>query len=390
MVGTRTSQFKDLRHGGLADPRPAEPRLRDPAASPEPCTVRAMVVVTGTLQKDAWARHVLPPVEQVRPGLWSIPVPMPNNPLRYVLVYALELRGGGVGLVDAGWNTDAAWTALNDGLGAAGGSISDVRAGMVTHIHPDHYGLAGRVREASGGWIGLHRADAVMLESRYGDSDQLIDDMFRLLADSGVPEEKLPDLAFASMAMKSMVTMAVPDVFFEDGKDIDLPGWSLRTIWTPGHSPGHVCFYSEDRKLLISGDHVLPRITPNISVHTQQPSNPLGDYLESLLKLQNLGTEEVLPAHEYRFSDLQSRLEEIIAHHADRLDEIEQVITKHPGSTAWDITLELRWSRPWDEIQPFMQRSANGETLAHCVLLELHERIRREGKEPARFYVIDD
>jgi glyoxylase-like metal-dependent hydrolase (beta-lactamase superfamily II) len=229
-----------------------------------------------------------------------------------------------------------------------------------------------------------------MLESRYGDSDQLIDDMFRLLADSGVPEEKLPDLAFASMAMKSMVTMAVPDVFFEDGRDIDLPGWSLRTIWTPGHSPGHVCFYSEDRKLLISGDHVLPRITPNISVHTQQPSNPLGDYLESLLKLQNLGTEEVLPAHEYRFSDLQSRLEEIIAHHADRLDEIEQVITKHPGSTAWDITLELRWSRPWDEIQPFMQRSANGETLAHCVLLELHQRIRREGKEPARFYLIDD
>jgi len=354
-----------------------------------PCTVPFVVVVTGTLQKAAWDRKILPPVEEVRPGLWSIPVPIPDNPLRYVLVYALELRGGGVALVDAGWNTDEAWTALNDGLAAAGGSITDVRAVMVTHIHPDHYGLAGRVREASGGWIGLHRADAVMLESRYGDTDQLVAAMFRLLADSGVPEEKLPDLALASMVLKSMVTMAVPDVFFEDGKNIDLAGWPLRTIWTPGHSPGHVCFYSEDRKLLISGDHVLPRITPNISVHTQQPSNPLGDYLESLLKLQNLGAEEVLPAHEYRFSDLQSRIEEIIAHHADRLEEIEQVIVDNPGVTAWEITLKLHWSRPWDEIQPFMQRSANGETLAHCVLLELHDRVRRQGNEPARFFPTD-
>jgi glyoxylase-like metal-dependent hydrolase (beta-lactamase superfamily II) len=352
-----------------------------------PCTVPAVVIVTGKLQKEAWEKKVLPPVEEVRPGLWSIPVPIPDNPLRYVLVYALELDGGGVALVDAGWDTDQAWKALSDGLAAAGGTMGDVRAVMVTHIHPDHYGLAGRVRETSGAWIGLHPADAVMLESRYGDTDELLANMFHFLADSGVPEDKLPDLAFASMVMKSMVTMAEPDVLFGDGKQIELPGWSLRTIWTPGHSPGHVCFYSDRHKLLISGDHVLPRITPNISVHTQQFPNPLGDFLESLLKVQNLGTEEVLPAHEYRFADLQGRIEEIIAHHADRLEEIEQVLTEHPGSTAWDITLKLHWSRPWDEIEPFMQRQANGETLAHCVLLELHDRIHREGREPALFFL---
>ena len=344
-----------------------------------------MVVVTGTLQKEAWDRKVLPPVEQVRPGLWSIPVPIPNNPLRYVLVYALELDGGGVALVDAGWNTDEAWTSLGDGLALAGGSISDVRAVLVTHIHPDHYGLAGRIRESSGAWIGLHPDDAIMLESRYGDTDQLVANMTRLLVDSGVPADKLPDLTLSSMMMKSMVTMAKPDVFFEDEKAIELPGWNLRTIWTPGHSPGHVCFYSEDRRLLLSGDHVLPRITPNISVHTQQFHNPLGDFLASLLKVQNLGVDEVLPGHEYRFADLAGRLEELIQHHADRLDEIENVLREHPASTAWDLTLRLHWSRPWDEIESFMQRQANGETLAHCVLLELHDRIHREGTDPARF-----
>ncbi len=359
------------------------------ATAAPPCTVPPMVVVTGTLQKAAWDQKVLPPVEQVRPGLWSIPVPIPDNPLRYVLVYALELEGGGVALVDAGWDTDEAWTSLTDGLAVAGGSIDDVRAVLVTHIHPDHYGLAGRVREASGAWIGLHPADAVMLESRYGNTDQLLAEMTHFLADSGVPADKLPDLAFASMVVKSMVTMAEPDMLFEDGKEIELPGWNLRTIWTPGHSPGHVCFYSADQRLLLSGDHVLPRITPNISVHTQQFPNPLGDYLESLLKVQNLGTEEVLPGHEYRFADLGARLEEIIRHHADRLDEIEQVLRDRPGSTAWDITVRLHWSRPWDQIESFMQRQANGETLAHCVLLELHDRVRRQGTGPIRFSLVE-
>ncbi len=97
--------------------------------------------------------------------------------------------------------------------------------------------------------------------------------------------------------------------------------------------------------------------------------------------------EEVLPGHEYRFADLPDRVDEITAHHAERLDEIEHVVATHPGSTAWEITLRLRWSRPWDTIAAFMQRQANGETLAHCVLLELHGRIRREGPSPARFYV---
>ncbi len=349
-----------------------------------------VVVVTGTVQKQAWADNILPPVEQVRPGLWSIPVPIPDNPLRYVLVYALELDGGGVAIVDAGWDTDEAWGALTSGLREAGGSVSDVRAVLVTHIHPDHYGLAGRVREASGAWIGLHPHDAVMLDSRYGDTDDLLHTMVGFLADSGVPEDKLPDLAFASMALKSMVTMAKPDVLFEDGTMVDLPGWPLRTVWTPGHSAGHVCFYSAEQRLLLSGDHILPRITPNISVHAQQFPNPLGDYLESLAKVRDLDSDEVLPGHEYRFADLAGRVDEITAHHAERLEEIVGVVRQHPGSTAWEITLRLHWSRPWDEIQSFMQRQANGETVAHCVLLELHGRMRRDAGSPARFFLVEE
>src|SRR5207247_9405016 len=108
----------------------------------------------------------LPPVERVRPGLWSIPVPIPNNPLRYVFVYAFETDSGPF-IVDAGWNTDDAFATLSEGISHTGADISDVRGVLVTHIHPDHYGLAGRVRDASGAWVALHPADAALVQARY-------------------------------------------------------------------------------------------------------------------------------------------------------------------------------------------------------------------------------
>ncbi|HEX3946914.1 MAG TPA: hypothetical protein VHW47_04380, partial [Acidimicrobiales bacterium] len=138
---------------------------------------------------------------------------------------------------------------------------------------------------------------------------------------------------------------------------------------------------------LLSGDHILPRITPNISFHSQQDANPLGDYLESLARIRYLNPEEVLPAHEYRFANLAARLDELDQHHADRLAEMEKVLAAKPGISAWDLTLSLHWSRPWEDIPSFMQRAANGETLAHLVLLESRGRVRREPGVPARFYL---
>ncbi len=337
-----------------------------------------MFRVTGTLQQQAWRDRVLPPVEQVRPGLWSIPVPIPDNPLRYVLVYAFELPDG-LAIVDAGWDTPEAWQALVSGLAVAGGKVEDVRAVLVTHIHLDHYGLAGRVRDASGAWIGLHAREAQSLPARYGQVDYLIEMSYQWLRECGVPDAEAHPMAGSASDLQPLVQLAEPDRLLDDGDLVGLPGWDLRAVWTPGHTPGHLCFYDQTRQLLLSGDHVLPRISPNISVHPQQGGDPLGDFLGTFDGLAKLDVAEVLPAHEYRFAGLADRLAQMREHHEQRLAELAGLVEAEPGATTWQLAQRLTWSRPWAQIGGFMRRAALGETLTHLTLLVARGTVRAEG-----------
>jgi glyoxylase-like metal-dependent hydrolase (beta-lactamase superfamily II) len=334
-------------------------------------------------------RHLdpLPPVEQVRPGVWSVPVPLPNNSLRYVFVYVFETDAGAY-IVDAGWNTDDAFATLDAGLARAGFAVSDVRGVLVTHIHPDHFGLAGRVREASGAWIALHRADAALIRDRYDEPSDLLALVGTMLRRMGAPEKELVALQQAAMPVRPLVDSVQPDVLVEDGDKPDVPEWDLRAIWTPGHSPGHLCFWEPRYQLMLTGDHVLPRITPNIPFHPQAGNDPLGDFLRSLETMEGYDAAEVLPAHEHRFVGLSARVAELRAHHEARFAEAVGAI-REGVTTAWDIAARMHWSRPWDSIQGFMRRAAVAETMAHLRALEQRGAVREVRGEPSRWELRD-
>jgi len=140
---------------------------------------------------------------------------------------------------------------------------------------------------------------------------------------------------------------------------------------------------------MLSGDHVLPRITPNIAYHPQAGTDPLGDYLRSLDKVATYDVDEVLPAHEHRFVGLQSRVDELKAHHQARFAEAIAAI-RDGVDTAWGICSRMHWSRSWDRIEGFMRRAALGEAMAHLRALEQQGIIRAIPGEPAHWVVVED
>jgi glyoxylase-like metal-dependent hydrolase (beta-lactamase superfamily II) len=328
------------------------------------------VEITGTAQHEAWQARTLPPVEQLRDGLWSIPVPIPHNPLRYVSVYAFALSGGGLGLLDTGWESEESWSALTGGLASIGGDMGDVRGVLVTHLHFDHLGLAARVREASGAWVAMHPADATAVArlSAAGAATMVASEIEFLVGLGADRAEAAGDVG-PTERMEAFTRMAVPDRLLEDGEHADFPGWRMRAVHTPGHTPGHLCFAEEDTRLFFSGDHVLPRISPNISTNQGGAADPLREFLDSLGAVRDLDPAEVLPAHEWRFRGLAGRVDELTAHHESRLAELLAAIRSHPDSTPWQLAAYLTWSRPWDQYERRMRIFAVTETDAHLRLL---------------------
>jgi glyoxylase-like metal-dependent hydrolase (beta-lactamase superfamily II) len=317
------------------------------------------------------------PAEQVRPGIWSIPVPWPGSALRYTLAYLVS-GDAGAALVDTGWPTDAGWDSLARGIRATGHDVTDIRHVLVTHAHPDHLGLADRVREASGALVGMHPAEAESVRGlRRAGPGTRVAGWLRARGFPAAEVAEITQLIGDSGAWKTW--SAAPDTLIEDGS-LPAAGLALRAVLTPGHTPGHLCFYDEDRDLLLTGDHVLPRISPHIA-HDGDPveasagessaggPDPLGDYLASLEGLRRYSPAEVLPAHEFRFTRLGGRLAALLAHHRARLAEIGRAVAGAPGASTWQIAELLPWSRGWERTRNMQRRAAVSETLAHLVHL---------------------
>ena len=347
-----------------------------------------MAAATSSAQTRAWLARELPPVEAVGDDIWSIPVPMPNSPLRYTSAYVLATAGS-LAMVDAGWDSDDSWAALCAGLELLGATPRDVRAVLVTHQHFDHLGLAARVRAASGAWIGLHPADAEAVAAPlYRNPALALAAERRWLRRAGADAEQVDRLGGGLERFAPRAGVATADRLVEDGERLLLAGRVLRVIHTPGHTPGHLCFAEEQTGRVFTGDHVLPRISPHVSSDRTGRVDLLGAYLASLAGIAREPATEVLPAHEWRFIGLSERAQEIAEHHARRLAELLAVLRRHPGGVPWDLAAELTWSRPWAQYDGRLRITAVAETEAHLMHLVAQGRARRGSGEVPGYWAL--
>lgn len=305
---------------------------------------------------------------EVTPGIYQLPLPMINPSSGHVNTYLVQGDNEYL-LIDTGWNTEEAFDSLKKQLAENDIKFKDIRQIVVTHVHPDHYGLAGRLKQLSGATLAMHHIEKGFIESRYVTMGNLLLQTEKWLHINGVPPDELPKLQMASVEMAKFVAPTLPDITLYGGETISSGTFNFHVLWTPGHSPGHISLYEPSRKVLISGDHILPNITPIIGLHPQSNPNPLSDYLNSLEQVKELKVELVLPGHEHPFTGLKQRAQQIIRHHKQRNLEILRVLNTTPKTT-YQIATEMTWQSDingvrWQELNSLDKRLAVLEILAH-------------------------
>ncbi len=288
----------------------------------------------------------------------------------------------GWSLVDAGLHTDDAEQALRAALAEAGIGMEQVRRVFLTHLHPDHMGMAGLL-ERAGTHVLMHRPEIAAAERVWSERHELIDATYAWFERHGMPRDVDEGMREAWIAMGRRVDKLEHVEGVDDGSDLDLGGHAVRMRWTPGHTDYHAVLVDERDRLLFAGDHVLPRITSNVGLYPYSRDDPLGDFLDALRGVRDLPVSRVLPAHGEPFDDLAGRVDELLTHHAARLDATLAAL----GPTERDAYAIARTLFPVLR-SAHEERFALAETLAHLRYLERRGRVREIEGVPARWRAV--
>ncbi|MEM2194868.1 MAG: MBL fold metallo-hydrolase [Candidatus Methanomethylicia archaeon] len=298
-------------------------------------------------------------IAKILPNLFKVEIPLPGNPLKTVNSYIIKAEKSLI--IDTGFNMDVCYVKLIEALNEV---KVDFRYAdyFATHLHADHIGLTGRLTSK----VYMSGIDAEIMEKSRSLEHWL--EVLEYLKMNGFPKEDAEKILTVHPGIKYSSNIQFHPV--KDGEILEYGEYTLKTVLTPGHTPGHMCLYDEEKKILFSGDHILFDITPNISYWKGYES--LSEYLRSLDKIYMLKVNLTLPGHRGFQGDIKSRILGIKKHHERRLREVIDAL-RSGVKNAWQIAPYISWDikySSWEEIPTTQRWFIIGETIAHLHYLE--------------------
>lgn len=322
-------------------------------------------------------------VQEIAQDLFRIKVPLPGTPLKYLNAYAVRSPERSL-VIDTGLNHDTCLAALLEGLKKI--AVDPGRADyFITHLHSDHFGLITRLATDTTR-VYFNRPDAEIIENWAG-FGPILDYIGR----NGFPRERLKSALQAHPGSRFGTDWMPPLQMRAEGDVIRAGDYAFECVETPGHTLGHTCLYEPAHKLFIAGDHILAGITPNIQCGAEG-GNPLKQYLESLAKVRPYAVDLVLPGHRRLFGEFQERIDELVAHHGERLAEVMAILEDGPLN-AYEVASRMTWdiqAANWEAFPVAQQWFATGEALAHLRYLQAEDRIDRHLRHEVVSYLRRD
>ncbi|MGG6311795.1 MBL fold metallo-hydrolase [Paenibacillus macerans] len=291
-----------------------------------------------------------------------VPISM-APPLRRVNSYVLRGEEG-ITIVDPGprtKETEAEWQAAWRELGISPREIAQI---VLTHHHPDHYGLAGYLQSLTGAPVLMSSRAFAETKLMWGEDGRMNEALPGLFRQHGMPESWCARLPDHLNGFVGQVTPSPEVTFIGEGESVTMGGRAWEPIETAGHAPGHLSFYDAERKLMLCGDAVLPQISPNVSFLPGSDPQPLQSFLISLVKLSGYEVELAYPGHRNPFGYFGERVRMLLQHHEERLSRIEELLRERP-QCGFDVCASLFGT----ELGIHQMRFAMSETLAHLVEL---------------------
>jgi glyoxylase-like metal-dependent hydrolase (beta-lactamase superfamily II) len=316
--------------------------------------------------------------ERVLPGVWRLRLPLPWPGVPHCNAWALA-AGDGIVLIDTGMHEPGSMGHLERALAQVNLKLDHVRLLVCTHAHSDHYGQAATIVERTGCELWMHPNHDHMLAAAR-DPEAAFDRRIEVARQSGVPEEPLKRYSEARRGQNYGIAGIVePDRDLLPGVEIhtDLGTWQVYE--TPGHAPSHVCLYQEERRILISGDHLLGRVS--LYYDYGYSPDPAGEFLHSLDLVQELDARLCLAGHGRTFTDVQAHIDANRTLVRERLGRVEEVIGAEPGLTAFDAIPKIYEA----EITPMNVNWWLSETLSYLRHLEVTGRLERINGTPERW-----